>query len=175
MNAETALTELLDKQAITEQLVSYCRAADRIDLDLLRSVFHEDAPADYGAMFNGTGYGFADFIGQVHQPMQTHSHHLSNILITLDGDRAASESYVSVRLRSTTAGGVLDTLSFGRYLDRWERRADSVWRISSRRYLHTMDSVVPGPAPMFETAGTRDPDDPSYQVLGRGTRRTGEL
>ena len=27
-------------------------------MELGRSVFHEDAVADYGAMYQGTGYGF---------------------------------------------------------------------------------------------------------------------
>ena len=38
---ETALAELLDKQAITEALHRYCRAMDRMDNDLGRSVFHK--------------------------------------------------------------------------------------------------------------------------------------
>lgn len=88
------LQTLLDKQAIAEQLAAYCRGVDRIDLDLIRSVFHPGAVADYGEMFHGTGEEFADFIGQVHPAMQTHSHHVSTISVTIDGDEAGSECYV---------------------------------------------------------------------------------
>ncbi len=57
-------------------LADYVRGADRIDVELIRSVFHPDATADYGAMFRGTGHGFADFIGSVHPGMDTHHHQL---------------------------------------------------------------------------------------------------
>lgn len=163
--SETDIATLLAKQAITEQLLAYCRGMDRIDLDLTRSVFTHDAVADYGAMFVGTGHGFAEFIGQVHPPLQTHSHHLRNVLVSVDGDRAGSEAYVIVRLRSVGADGSLtDLVSHGRYVDRW-RCEDGTWRIAHRRYLHTLDTSEPVPAAMFGTAGSRDRDDPSYEVL----------
>jgi ketosteroid isomerase-like protein len=37
------LQTLLDRQAISDVLISYCRAVDRADLDLLRSCYHPDA------------------------------------------------------------------------------------------------------------------------------------
>ena len=157
------LATLLAKQAITEQLHAYCRGMDRIDLDLTRSVFTEDSVADYGAMFSGSGYGFADFIGEVHPPMQTHCHHLSNVTVAVDGDRAGSEAYVIVRLR--TGDGGTDLVSHGRYVDRW-RREDGTWRIHHRRYLHTLDYSEPVTSVMFGTAGSRDREDPVYDVLG---------
>lgn len=163
--SENALETVLARQAITDQLLAYCRGMDRIDLPLARSVFHPDAIADYGAMYSGTGHGFVDFIGEVHPPMETHSHHLSNVSISVDGDRAGSEAYVIVRMRSVAADGSRsDTTSHGRYVDRWLRE-DGRWRISHRRYLHTMDDTVPVTHAMFPTAGTRDRDDPSYGVL----------
>ncbi|MGI5330502.1 nuclear transport factor 2 family protein [Actinomadura nitritigenes] len=165
MPLDRHVQELLDKQAITEQLVTYCRAADRVDLDLLRSVFHPDAAADYGAMYSGTGYGFADFIGEVHPPMEAHSHHIGNILVRVDGDRAASESYVLVRARTRDGDTLTDLVCHGRYLDRWERR-DGTWRISDRRYLHTLDETRTVKLPLFDTAGSRDRDDPSYALMG---------
>ena len=76
------LQELMDKQSITERLLDYARGVDRIDRELILSVFHEGAHLDYGAMFVGTGEEFADFIGVVHPAMEAHSHHLSNIYIT---------------------------------------------------------------------------------------------
>ena len=40
---DTVITELLAKQAITEALYKYCRAMDRMDNELGKSVFHVDA------------------------------------------------------------------------------------------------------------------------------------
>ncbi|MEQ6901560.1 nuclear transport factor 2 family protein [Nocardioides sp. YIM 152588] len=160
-----ALARLLAKDRITEALHAYARGADRIDLDLIRSVFHPDAVADYGSMFQGTGYGFADFIGQVHPPMSTHTHHLSNISIRVDGDRAGSECYVLMRARIVAEDGTVQHLaSSGRYVDEWERR-DGVWRIVHRRYLHSQDEVWTAETELFGAAGTRDRTDPSYEVL----------
>lgn len=160
-----ALTALLDKQAITETLARYCRGVDRIDLDLIRSVFHVDGVADYGAMFRGSGYEFAEFIAQVHPAMEAHSHHLSGVSITVQGDRAGSECYVIARLRSRSDEGIVtDTVSHGRYVDLWERR-DGIWRIAHRRYLHVLDDTRIIEATMFEPGGSRDRSDPSYDVL----------
>lgn len=166
------LRVLLDKQAVAEALATYVRGMDRLDGDLARSVFHFDAVADYGAMFQGSGHGFVDFIERVHPAMESHHHQLGSLLVTVDGDRAASECYVIARLRSRTPdGGLQDLTSHGRYVDRWERR-DGTWRIAHRRYLHHLDDTTPVAAPGFATTGSRDREDPSYAVLAdpRGDR-----
>ncbi len=159
------LQELLDKQSITERLLDYARGVDRIDRELMLSVFHEGAYLDYGAMFVGTGEEFADFIGVVHPAMEAHSHHLSNIYITIDGDRAGSETYVLARLRSKDPEGTLnDTVSSGRYIDQWLRQGGK-WRIVHRNYLHCMDSTRGAEAPGYPATGDRSVSDPSYAVL----------
>ena len=40
--------ELIARQEITDVLHRYCRAVDRRDPDLLRSVYHPDATDDHG-------------------------------------------------------------------------------------------------------------------------------
>lgn len=164
MNNDTLQT-LLDRQAITDKLHQYCRAMDRIDDDLGRSVFHQDAQADYGEMYQGSGYGFIDFVHQAHLGMWVHQHALSNILIDLQGDRAGSEAYVTATFRIRNADGTLTGMrSHGRYIDHWERR-DGVWRIAQRRYIHDMDEKW-STEMAFAPQGHRDPGDPSYTVLG---------
>ena len=165
MTIDDRLADLLAKQEITEVLVAYCRAMDRIDVELTRSVFHPDAVADYGAMFTGTGYEFADFIATVHPGLETHVHHLGSIAITVDGDTAGSEAYVLARLRSRDPDGTrTDIISHGRYVDRWQRR-DGIWRIGHRRYLHALDETRTITAPLFPVDGARDRTDPVYDVL----------
>ncbi len=162
---DVGLQDLLDKQSITERLLDYARGVDRIDHELICSVFHEEAQLDYGAMFTGTREEFADFIGAVHPAMEAHGHHLSNVYITVDGDRAGSETYVLARLRCRAPDGSLnDTLTSGRYVDQWVRSAGQ-WRIVHRIYLHCMDSTQSTAAPGYPTTGQRDATDPSYAVL----------
>ena len=161
------LERLLAKEEITERLLGYARGVDRLDLDLVRATFHPGAVADYGEMFQGTGDGFADFIGEVHPPMETHTHHLSNIAIVVDGDRAGSEAYVMVRTRTRGEDGTAhEMVSHGRYVDEWERR-DGEWRISRRRYLHSLDEMWVARTTMFPVGGARDETDPSYEVRNR--------
>ena len=45
--SQSALRTLLDKQEITELLARYCRAIDRLDEELLRSVYRPDGYDDH--------------------------------------------------------------------------------------------------------------------------------
>jgi len=102
----------------------------------------------------------------VHPAMETHSHHVSNIRITVDGERAGSEAYVLVLLRSRGIDGTLnDSVNSGRYIDEW-RRSDEGWRIVHRRYVHGMDSTQRPGSTGYPTDGSRDVNDPSYAALG---------
>ena len=168
--ANSDLRQLLDKQSIAERLLDYAKGVDRIDRSLICSAFHAGARLDYGAMFVGTREEFADFIGVVHAAMEAHSHHLSNIYITIDGDRAGSETYVLARLRSRGPDGLpSDTVASGRYVDQWLRR-NGEWRITHRIYLHAADSTQSVVAPGFPSTGDRDATDPSYAVLSLTSR-----
>ncbi len=159
------LAALRAKDAIRERLHDYVRAMDCIDDDLGRSVFHPDAPADYGAIYQGTGHGFIDFVHAAHVGMLAHQHQLGSIGIVVDGERAASEAYVTVTLRMRSLEGVLqDSRSHGRYLDQWEQR-NGRWAISSRRYVHLFDDLYPVHLQQFVTEGSRDREDPSYALL----------
>lgn len=160
------IQRLVDHQAITDQLNRYARAMDRIDNELGRSVFHEDAPADYGEIFQGTGHEFVEWVSGMHKTLLTHAHQLGNVLINIDGNRAGSEAYVSVGARLRAEDGTLIGLtSRGRYIDQWEKRDDGIWRISHRRYIQEMDDAGAVQS-TYATGGSRDREDPSYAVLG---------
>lgn len=164
MSSDT-LDTLLAKQAITEKLVDYCRAMDRIDDELGRSVFHPESTADYGTMFQGTGYGFIDFAHDSHVRMLAQAHQLGNIRIHVEGDRAGSEALVTARLRFESATGhICETRSHGRYVDWWCKHAGA-WVIRHRKYLHVFDETKIVPPASYDTAGARDLSDPSYAAL----------
>jgi hypothetical protein len=170
-DGNAALDELLAKQAIAEVIYSYCRGLDRMDRDLAVSTWHKDGTADYGPIFNGTGAGFVDWVWNAHTAFTAHSHQVTNILISVDlaDDRAVSESYVTVALRTApNEGSVIDVVGRGRYLDRWSRRGDR-WAIDHRQYVDDFQSVYTMPATDAIAAsaatGRRGPDDPSYEVL----------
>lgn len=166
------LRDLVVKQAITEQIYSYCRGLDRMDRALALQVWHDDGLADYGSIFSGSGAEFIDWVFESHKRRSAHSHQISNILIHIDGDRAASEAYVTASLRNEGEGGVTETVARGRYADRWSVRAGR-WAIDHRIYVHDFDAVIPVTEAGISSRARRDQQDPSYTVLkpneaGRG-------
>jgi hypothetical protein len=156
------IQELLDKQAITEVIYRYGRCMDRLDREVGLTVFWPESTADYDKqMYQGTGYGFIDMVMEAHPNFASHSHQFSNILISIDGDTATSETYGDVTLRRIDEDGrCIDSRNLGRYVDRWEKR-DGEWRILARQYLHDFDQSGPS-AGDFATTGRRDRLDASY-------------
>ena len=61
MDRSTQIDELISRHEIYEVLTRYCRGVDRCDVELIRSVYHEDAMDDHG-MFKGLGVQFAQWI-----------------------------------------------------------------------------------------------------------------
>jgi hypothetical protein len=118
----SAWHELVSENTIRKALATYCRAMDRIDAPLGYTVWHDDGLADYGSYFTGTGHAFVDKVCRFHRRLAAHAHHVTNMLIDVKDDRAASEAYVYVALLAASdQGHVLTTVS-GRYLDRWSFR-----------------------------------------------------
>jgi hypothetical protein len=131
-----ALEDLLAKQAITEQLYSYCHGLDKFDRELA-NIWHDGGTADYEGIFQGTGEGFLDWVWPVHQGCDKTSHQVTNMLISVDGDRASSETYVTATLRM----GETDVVARGRYIDSWSQR-DGRWGVDVRRYEDDIQQMV---------------------------------
>lgn len=160
----TDLDSIIDRHAITDLIYRYCRAVDRLDHALGYSVWHADGTADYGAeVYQGSGHGFIDFVIGQHGQTLGHSHQVTNIILELDGDRAASESYHFAALRIARGEQVFEITVRGRYIDRWSKR-DGRWGIDHRITIRDFDDMRPV-TPMSISAGRRDPTDPSYSVL----------
>lgn len=163
------LQALLDKQAITEQLMRYCRAVDRLDADLLRSVFWPDATDEHGT-FKGN---VEELIAYVFTALETQrtQHALGNILIELKSDtRALAESYVTAHHSIAGNYGPLEFRVGARYADEFEKR-DGAWRILKRIVLidHYRQDAGNGDFQSgifkgLENRGSRFPDDISYRI-----------
>ena len=160
------LTQVADRQAITDQIYRYCRSMDRIDHELGYAVWHDDGTADYGeAVFQGTGRGFIDHVCVQHSHLLVHSHQVTNIVIELDGERAGSEAYVTANLRMERGGKLLQMTVLSRYIDRWSKR-DGRWAIDHRVAVMDMDEIREVTPMKQLDQGRRDRTDPSYAVLG---------
>jgi len=53
--------ELVDRQKIYEVLTTYCRALDRCDVELMKTVYWEDRRDEHG-VFDGNAQQFAEFM-----------------------------------------------------------------------------------------------------------------
>jgi hypothetical protein len=162
---DVALHDLAAREAIRQQLHNYCRAMDRRDDELGYAVWHEDGTADYGAaVYQGTGRGLVDQVSRNHLKRAVHSHQLATIGIEVDGDRAVSEAYATVRLRTAIGDGYTEELYVGRYLDRWSYR-DGRWAIDHRVWVLDFDEQDRPVTTRLPSGSNRDTGDPSYAVF----------
>ncbi len=75
-------------------------------------------------------------------------HQIGWPLVTLQGDRAVAETSIAILGRATLQGVLVDNTSYGRFLDRLERR-NGQWRITERVAIYEkdrLDPVMPGEA-----------------------------
>ncbi len=164
-------SEMVDREAIRECLYRYCRGVDRRDADILRSAYWPDA-IDTHLTFKGNIEEFIDWAMPMMKAMTHHQHHITNVLIELDGDSAKVESYFwsCVVLPGETRQ---DRIGGGRYLDRFERR-DGEWRIIERyvmsdwfrQFEDGCDYAKGGIGTPAEAVGRGDAQDLSYTWLG---------
>lgn len=157
--------DVADRLAIMEQIYRYCRSVDRLDVPLGHAVFHEDAVADFGASYKGTGRGWIDYICVEHLNFLHHSHQVTNIVLEVAGDRAGSELYVTATLRSREDDGrIVQRQFWARYVDTWSKRAGH-WAIDSRECVIDFDQVCDVTPIAEHGRARRDPQDPSYAAL----------
>ena len=125
---------LLDKQEIHEVLMRYCRALDREDEQLLRTVVHPDSVWVRGTNVQRGPEVVPDLLS-LGKGSTTSLHTICNELIEVHGDVALSECYWVAYAAGTQNGEDYAAEVAGRYVDRWERREDRQWKIAHRTFL----------------------------------------
>lgn len=167
------LAKIADKLECTELVTRMARAIDRCDAAMLETLFHPDATDDHG-MFVGTAKDFIAWVMPVLGTMKRTQHVIGQVLIEVDGDHAAGESYFVAHHALDSEDGEVFMIAAGRYLDRFERR-DGTWKISHRHAVYDWNSVTPltdnfdRDNPGASTFGVRGEADASYAHLaGRG-------
>ncbi|MFN2329168.1 MAG: nuclear transport factor 2 family protein [Chromatocurvus sp.] len=131
MDIECTLREFVDRQAITDLIHAYCERFDRNDPEGVAELFTPDAIIDYNPDTpNIVGAEMAQTIAVgLRDLFAASSHHVSNIMITLEGENEArSLCYIDAwhRYRDGSPDGFL----WGRYVNRHQRTAAG-WRITS--------------------------------------------
>lgn len=135
------LERLADREEIVALSAAYMRALDRLDVDLLKSVYFEDATDERG-FFSGTGWELAELaIGMLAEHHANH-HMIGQANITFEGDLAFGEVYFQAFHRVIDRGLERDFVVLGRYVDRYEKR-DGVWKIAHRTELNDFSRMDP--------------------------------
>lgn len=187
---DSDVDELLSRQKVYDVLTRYCRALDRCDIDLMRSVYWEDGFDDHG-VFSGNAAEFAEFIiSEIQNWFEVTMHAIMNVHMEIDGGVACTESYLfayhkvrgdKAKVEEIFGSRYLQQFDWsrveglphhfyygGRYVDRLERRGDE-WRIAKR--VVVMDWNENGLSAeildqgMFATLhprGVRSPQDPVF-------------
>lgn len=162
---DAAVLELLERQAIHDVIVRYCRGVDRADAALIQSAYHPDAVDDHsGHWFEGEAIGAG--IVDMTTSMRVTLHYVTNMAIEFRGaDTARCETYFNSWQTHEHEGVERATAALGRYLDRFERR-NGEWKIADRRVITDLVVLQPQLAqPSIPSRGRRGPDDPSYEFF----------
>ncbi len=162
--------ELADREAIRDVLMRYCRASDRADEEMLRSVYWPDAHDDH-LEFSGSVEEFIAYSIPILRAMRYNMHMIGNVLICIVGEKADVETYFQGYHSIEQDGLRRDVFAAGRYLDNFERRGQE-WRILKRfvtvdwfrEYADTGDWAR-GPFGMQVVRGDLKPADKSYELL----------
>jgi hypothetical protein len=166
---ERAVEELQDRPAVHDCLTTYSRAIDRLDRELLLSVYHPDAIDDHG-VFVGTPEEFADWAIAMHTATHlSHQHCVLNYTCELDGDVAHTETYYMF-VAMNRAGSPFAT-SGGRCIDRLEKR-DGRWAIAARVCVHDWAPLEEIPERLDQAAMTvvKGLDDRTVQLVRSGAQ-----
>ncbi|MCP5395264.1 MAG: nuclear transport factor 2 family protein [Sphingomonadaceae bacterium] len=170
---DSAQGQWQDEAAIRRLVMLYCRGCDRRDFALVRSLYHDDAIDDHGAMFRGGPDEFVAWLPQAMAPWELTIHAISNSVIAVDGDHAEGEHLVRAWHR-THPPDRQEVIVHGRYLDRYEKR-QGLWKFLHRSLvfdhgeIRKVDEEAMTQLGADAAHGTAGDDDPSWKLalLGR--------
>lgn len=159
LTLEQQVRMLMDEREIRDVLYRSARGGDRIDTELLRSCYHEDALDHHEPFFD---LPVAEFLQGFEVRMQSvsngHQYLMGNIKIELDGDIAHTETYcwsATKQVEVAENGDPLIRMTGCRYVDRFERRHD-IWKIAERWYVPEFMYFIHAP-PLTRPMGSLRP------------------
>src|SRR5262245_21640566 len=168
-----AIDVLVAENEIRQQIYNYSRGLDRMDKALALQVWHPDGTADYGGTVT-KGSEFVERAFKLHESYISHTHHMIDSIIRVNGDTAVSETYANTSMLQeidqqasqgvvTRAKGISVSLIRGRYADKWSKR-NGRWALDHRKYIEDFRTVQELPGQIRIGTGKRDRTDPSYAV-----------
>ena len=176
MNMQQKLQQLLDKQEMTELMYKFARALDRVDGELMKSTYWEDAIEEHQDpifpdlfFYNDNAHKFVEPAMEGFKALKSTQHRISNPLIEIDGDSAKGECYVWAYHVHEEDGVDKEGILGGRHHFHFERR-DGVWKIKHRSTIFDWNQNQTASAIWSDNyddkyRGKRDKSDDSYNYL----------
>jgi hypothetical protein len=165
-----AFRDLLDRQAINDNMLRYCRAVDRFDLELLKSTYWEDGTDDHG-QYIGPPHPFAESVVASKGMYESLYHLTGPMLIEMKGHQARAETwfFCVMIFNNTTDNAGRDFLLGGRYKDLYEKR-NGQWKVLRRTCIWDWNQDHPhlsnwarSNIPATSNYGAPKPHDPIYE------------
>lgn len=154
-----------DQRALEELHNRYLHATDRRDYAQLRALFTHDAIDNHGE-YNGPVDGYIDWLRAAQDYFESSAHIMSNLLFTVDGDRAESEGRGRAYLR-LKGDKPFNMIVVSRHFDQY-RKVEGRWLFSRRALcVDWVQQFEPteGGLDMVQAvqAGRMGADDPVYK------------
>ena len=175
---EQMVREVWDRQEIEQLMYRHARSLDRMDGELMKSTYWEDATEEhqdpiYPELFhwNDNAWKFVPGAMKGFEALKVTQHRISNILIELDGDRATAETYVWAYHVGVENGVDKEGILGGRHYFNLERR-NGEWRIKHRLTIFDWNqnqdaTAIWSDKVLDQYRGKRDRTEASYDYIER--------
>ncbi len=143
--------QAVDRRQIRDLLENWVIWRDAGDWERLRGLWHPDGRM-VATWTDGTGDEFVAMGREAWAKGFNSLHSLGGISVDLRGDRAVSQTKMTISQRSQVEGVLCDVLCNGRFYDLLERR-DGKWGIVLRQPIYEkdrLDPVTPGAVPVLD-------------------------
>lgn len=163
------IEKLIARAEIEECLYRYARGIDRRDWPAVRAGFHDDAIDQHGE-FTGNADAFIDWVSRRHANVPFSMHFLGKSLVEFRSDRVAAVETYFIAFQRREGGGAsgIEHQVFGRYVDRFEKRTDDIWKVARRQVVYDSTGSQPSTSHLRKLVGVlgrRDRSDPVYANL----------
>jgi hypothetical protein len=169
---------LWDKQEITEIAYKFARALDRMDGELMKACYWDDAIEEHQDpifpekfFWNDNAHTFVPIAMEGFKQLKATQHRISNMLIEVEGNSATAECYVWAYHLHEEDGIDKEGILGGRHHFQFERR-NGEWRIKHRSTVFDWNQNQDATAVWSENysdkyKGKRDRQDDSYNYIER--------
>lgn len=155
---------------VRDVILRCAQGVDRKDWDAVRACYHPDAYDEHGS-YRGDVDGLIEDMQRRHAAAVVSSHAIANIVVDVAGDVAVADSYCLAYLLTRDGTSVTELDVRCRYVDRFERRPGTGWRIAHRTVvfdaLRRTDHPQPPSFPGGYVRSRRDGDDPLLELRRR--------